>query len=354
MLPTFFLYLSIFVLSSSFAYVAQYCNGSSARISARFLCFFVLFVPAALRYGIGTDYFNYVNMYERGFPSHMQILEPGFRFFGLLNYRIGVSAHIFIAIVSGITYALLCFCLPRRHIFVAVTFFVLSFLYLDSYNIIRQVLATVILLYAFSLMYGNKPKQGFILCLVASLMHFSSLIALVILLVSHIKTNNLSRFVFITVFIFVGTNEWFLSMLVYIAAAINPRNLALSVLLVQPEINLGVTYIIFALPSIFIVFNSKKILLQNSGNFILNANVFYIGIMMLAFAVEIVGRFVLVMFFVPLFSMQILFDADKKYAKIYRYILGLCFLAIYMRYIEHSMLGTATAGVSPYRSIFFR
>jgi len=356
MLETYFLYTVIFITAAFFAYIAQHGISAPQRMWARAFCFMSMFLPAALRYGIGKDYFTYYTIYELNFPHYMQRLEPGFVFIGRLCHAAGISPPEFIALISGITYALICFCVPRKHIFTIVVFFILSFLYLNSYNVSRQVLATAVLLYAFSQIYNDNRKKGFLLCIAASLIHYSSLIVIPVLILSIIKINTYLRVCLIAVFVFIGLNEQFLSMLISFAASINPRNAALSLLLVRTELNFGITFIILALPAILILLNAKKILKENNGNFILNANAIFLAVIGVGYIMTIVGRFIDALLFIPIFSIQILYTANKKYAKLYHLLLIICFGALFFRYIGHHAADAfdQTYGISPYRSVFGR
>jgi len=352
MIETYFLYTTILILAASSAYAAQHSKDAIQMIFARIFCFLCLFIPAALRYGIGRDYFSYYRIYENNFPAHMQRLEPGFVFIGNLSHWIGLSPHMFIAAISGITYALVCFCMPKKHFFVIIMFFILSFAYLDSYNIARQSLAMSVLLCGLFLFYGNRKITGFFLFVIASLIHYACLVTVPILIISQIKVNMYFRICLIIAFVLIGINESFLLWLVDIAASINPRNRALFYAIKTTQLNFGITYIIFSLPVILMLLNAKKILQQPNGNFILNLNTAFLSVIIMAYFVAIIGRFVNLLFFIPLFSMQILYNANKKYAKLYHIFLVFCFSAIFFRYIEYHSIDTTGFGISPYDSIF--
>jgi len=354
MLETYFLYTSILVCASAFAFVVQHSKENHMQqIFARILCFMCLFVPAALRYGIGTDFPHYVALYLNNFPPDMQRLEPGFVFLGHLSYRIGLTPQMFMALISGLTYALICFLMPKKYFSCIILFYILSFLYLDSYAMVRQAFAMSIALCAFYSFYKKHKIKGLLLGIVALTMHFSAFILLPIFLISQIKMNIKIRYALILACVFIGTNELFLFWLVDIAAAINPRNMALSLLIVKPELGFGVTYLIFALPATLMLFNARKIMQQENGNFILNANAVYLSVLLMAYSVAIIGRFVPLFFTISLFSIPILYKSNKRYAKIYHLLLVLCFSALFFRYIEYHSFGSSF-GIAPYNSIIGR
>ncbi|MDR0308201.1 MAG: EpsG family protein [Chitinispirillales bacterium] len=357
MIETYLLYIYILIFAGFFAYIAQYDKNAMPRMLGRILCFMFLFVPAALRYGIGTDYKHYVRIYENNFPDDMQKLEPGFVFIGRVCHFIGLSPEMFIAVIAGITIALICFYIPRNHIFTVVVFYILSFIYLNSYNLSRQCLATSLLLCGFSLFYNNQKIKAFLLFVFAILIHYSSVVALPIVAISFVKMNSFLRFGLIVLVFIIGINEKFMLMLIDVAALINPRNARLTLLLTKTEINVGITNIIMALPSALILLNSKKILRQNNGTLIVNANAFFLILLTMSYLMAILSRFITVLFFIPLFSIQILYNANRRYAQLCHLFLIGCFIMLFLRYIEHHSVTKSQSfgigfGISPYISIF--
>lgn len=358
MLGTYFLYTTIFVLAASFAYIAQYGSDASHRMWGRIFCFMCLFIPAALRYGIGRDYIGYCEIYDNNFPSYMQRLEPGFKFIGQLCRMAGLSSIMFMGVVAGITYALVCFCAPRKHIFTIVTFYVLSFLYLDSYDITRQALAISILLCGFSLFYNDHKIKGILLFAVASLIHYSSLIVFPVIIVSCLNINNFFRVGLIIVVIFIIINDSILRWVISIAAFINHRSIALLDMLITNQMKTGITIMILALPSVLILLNSKKISLYKNGIFILNVNAVYFAVMFATLRIYVFGRILIGLLFIPLFSIQILYNANKRYASLYHSLLILFFLALFFRLIQVNTIyrtdGRVGLEIAPYNSIFNR
>lgn len=73
---SFLIYNIILLNSIACGYIAEFSNNRSHRILARWLFFFTLFVPAAIRYEVGYDYGNYSEIYNNLVDAYID--EPGF------------------------------------------------------------------------------------------------------------------------------------------------------------------------------------------------------------------------------------------------------------------------------------
>jgi hypothetical protein len=173
-----------------------------------------------------------------------------------------------------------------------------------------------------------------------------------IIILSNIKINRYVRFLILLIISFFLVYGDVASTFISWIALVNPRYAFLLNVLEKPEVNTGLSYLIYSSISVLILINSNKIEHQKNGNFILNINSFYILLLFLATRFMAFGRMYGAMFFIPLFSISVLYSSNKKYAKIFHYILLVMFLALFYRYIGYNVVGTATMGIFPYRSIF--
>ena len=314
---SFFLYFSILLIASSSAYIAQYGNNFSLRISARFICFFSMFIPAALR-TTGTDLGNYMLIYEKQFPDNLQQMEIGFKYLGIFCYKLNFPAHLFIVTVAAITYWILCFNIPRRFIFLIIIFYNLMFCYLDSYNLIRQYLAISFLLYGIILYFNKKELRGLISILFATSIHISSAVGLLIILFSNIRMNNYFRI--IVVLLLIIALPVFLPEIIGLFAFFLPRvSGILTTVLIRPSFNTGLSMLIYATIPLLVMLSNKDIIREyniKKGNFIVNCNFFYLNIV--AFGTFGMNFFRLhaALVSIPLFSIPILLNCNKKYRDI--------------------------------------
>lgn len=181
---TLLIYNAILLFACALAFGVSISRGGWEWL-LRLLLFLVLWVPAALRYGIGTDYASYASIFysPSGELSH---IEPGF---ALCNYAVmacGGKAEGMFALVALLTYAPLAFCVRRKHILPVVTLFVLT-MYLASYSTIRQSLAVVWVLVVLSRYIDDgEVAPAYVWIAAASTIHLSVLFVLPFVLVRKI------------------------------------------------------------------------------------------------------------------------------------------------------------------------
>lgn len=173
------LYISIFLISTILAFEYHYWNDKVLRkINLAFL-FLVLFIPAALRYNIGTDYALYEIFYEEIKTGDLVNKEFGFIFLMKCFIWLGLDFQFFIAFVSGLTYYFVIKVfqsLPRESGPLYIALFVL-YHYFHSYCIIRQILAVSIANYALVRACVHNNKKGiYYLFLFSVLMHYSAIL----------------------------------------------------------------------------------------------------------------------------------------------------------------------------------
>lgn len=167
-----------------------------------------LFIPiiiAGFRYGIGTDYFSYISIYEQlsslSFVEYLSIesnIEIGFYFLIKLSHLI-TSGPTFLFISSSFLTILFFYLGLKRYDLkhkALIYFLFLTLIFPSSFNNIRQSVAISICFFALSFIIKRIPKQYFLWILIASLFHGSALFLL--------------PFYFINRLIKKGTNRLFL------------------------------------------------------------------------------------------------------------------------------------------------
>jgi hypothetical protein len=305
-----------------------------------------MLIPAILRYGIGTDYFSYIRWFN---DRHYE--EIGWFLLISLCHILKLSSWWFIAITSAITYYIICFFLPRKHFFYIMTFYILFFCYLYSYNIIRQLFATSLLLCGISFYYNKKETIAYLCFVTSVLFHLSSVIIFPIILLSKIEINKYIRIIFLFIGIAFVLNVNLFELFYKLLNFFSPRYARYFLLFDHSRKVRGIGIMINMIVSIMILYNSEKIAKQTNGNFVLNTNCLYIFICLLAFKMP-TGRLNILLFFIVLFSIGILLDSNKKYRNIYFYSFLLLEFILFVRMISTSVQGTASAGIYPYSSIF--
>lgn len=140
--------------------------------------------------GTGADTIVYYDFYQKALQPGteefiMNRFEPLFSLIGLLCARFNFSFTIFNIIVVALTMlffskAIHC---SSSDVTVSIFLYISFFLFYNMMNQVRQALAMMIVLYAISYLRDNLKKKFIIWVIVASLIHMSSLIVLVLLLI---------------------------------------------------------------------------------------------------------------------------------------------------------------------------
>lgn len=197
MLETLLIYNLIFLFSVGFAYLVEHTDGAREWIG-RSLLFLVLFVPAAIRSGIGTDYVNYVDIFNSPNFSLMK-QEWGFILLNKAIQAMGLSVQWVFVIVSLITYIPVAFFVRRRWILPITLLFALT-CYLPSYSLIRQYAVVAFMLTAISrYLDDNRIGQVYWAILIGFFIHKSSIIYLPFVLLRKIKLPAWSMLLFLPI-----------------------------------------------------------------------------------------------------------------------------------------------------------
>jgi hypothetical protein len=174
------LYLACFSLSTAFMYQWRKQN------SGLFL-FLGLLPPillAAMRYGVGTDFFNYLGIFyglrNRSLAEIFQSVDNEGGFGLLMKIASGLGGIEWFYGLSA-----LCVLLPAALAFKRdyadypmglMWFFFLLSTYMVSFNIMRQSIAVAIVLYAARYLFQNNLKRFLITVCIAGLFHFSAIV----------------------------------------------------------------------------------------------------------------------------------------------------------------------------------
>lgn len=131
---TYLLYSCIFVFSTLFVFVSEKVRSKHSRYLFLFVSFLWVFIPAALRYKIGSDYKGYELIYSRVADGTETRVEP---LWHLLNYIFNVSLSLNFQILVVFTS------------FVTILFFYLSYKKKGSW-LLRFGFVTILYLYTYS------------------------------------------------------------------------------------------------------------------------------------------------------------------------------------------------------------
>lgn len=179
------IYIAIFILSSIFSYLYTISKDSSASIFIIVLCFLSIFLPAAFRFGIGADYFNYLTIYDQINADNPVNQEIAIIVYSKMLQLFNFSGHSLIVLYSFLTYFFIFIAIPKKYFYIGIPIYILIF-YLDSYVLLRQSLACAIMLFALKFYFRKQMRLFSFFCVYAILNHKVVLIIVFFILLSKI------------------------------------------------------------------------------------------------------------------------------------------------------------------------
>jgi hypothetical protein len=186
---SFYIFLSIFVIIGSFCY--SKCNNINVVAASKIFVFLLLFVPAALRYGPGTDYFHYIRDFRRiaiGYNVNIKG-EIGFYYLQKFIQYLNLDVQWLFVVMAFFTYLFLFKAVPRKSFFLIIPLY-FFFCYTVSYNIIRQAITVTMTYYAYQLFIRKKIIKSFFYLFIAVLFQRISLIYFILFfIISFININ---------------------------------------------------------------------------------------------------------------------------------------------------------------------
>ena len=134
---TFVLYNSILLLSTFFIYLSDKISGKYGKLFFVSIAFLILYLPAAIRFNIGSDYLSYKDIFYTIASSSAVKYELGFVYLNKIIYFFGFGYETLVAVSSFIAYAIFFKSYPIKGAWVIHFLFVCS-LYLYLYSNIRS------------------------------------------------------------------------------------------------------------------------------------------------------------------------------------------------------------------------
>lgn len=170
-----YIFLTIFLMLLSF--IELYNNGYSTKIKVVLiilLCFIMGF-----RYNVGNDYHNYVDIYEN-LDWYMDVFEPGYIFLCQFSQKLNLTYQFPFFICSLLTVLPIAFLVNKtipKMFCTSMTVYVLSYVYFEAMNTVRQAVAMSAFLLVFYFYIIKEQKLKALLPLIfGALFHKSILI----------------------------------------------------------------------------------------------------------------------------------------------------------------------------------
>ncbi len=189
----------IVLLNTALGYLIQFSRGY-LRYGGFLLQQYVLVVLSGFRYGIGTDYFSYKEIFDTVPNGHFEI-EPFFRLSNIILKGLFGNFQSLVLITSLITIILVNYVIIKNvdHYGLASFLYVSLWFYFIAWNLVRQFWAISMLMAAYNSIMKKRNFAAFFFMVVAILCHYSSILWIIVFLV--ILSENHLLFALLLVFL---------------------------------------------------------------------------------------------------------------------------------------------------------
>ncbi|MBD1558466.1 EpsG family protein [Vibrio sp. S9_S30] len=164
--------MAIYIFLATFFGLLAIFNVRSDLLS--FFAFLILFFISGSRFFVGSDYKNYYNVYI-DFPKD-SFPEPFFNYLIVIFKWIGFGPQSLFLFISFLTILFVFLAIRNAgvSIWLALFLFVSTRGYFDSFNIVRQYLVVVIMLYAIKYLADKRNLTFFVVTVVCIFIHMSA------------------------------------------------------------------------------------------------------------------------------------------------------------------------------------
>lgn len=191
-MQTYLIYSFILFGTTWAAYLYEKTNYTKKQNIAYFFVFFIPFIFMAIRYDIGTDYKNYVILFEMMARGEVLLKEPGYMLVNHIISYLGLDVQWLFVFFSFFTLLFAYKGFPKEHFAISIFLFITIFYLYYGFSVIRQGLGVSIMLYATKYLYNKDFKKYLLFSILASSFHFAS--ALFPLLLYPIVNTSYNRF----------------------------------------------------------------------------------------------------------------------------------------------------------------
>lgn len=321
----FYILLLFAVIYSSVC--VSFSRDKGVRLVSKFFTFNLLFIPAALRYGIGADYFDYVKIFD-GIPfGRFVSIEPGWRWLNLSIYNLGGTAQFVIALTAFLSlFFLFCRIDSQKWFLYAPVCMIMIYMWL--FTTLRQMLAMSMFFCAIQGIEKKKYLAGILIAIAAYFFHKSVLIYIpIFLLCRFIRLNPISAALLYFIVIVVSNlfsdavNGYLLQLIGFGSYS----NYLLSDWVDATEPGLG-RFVRYAVHMLMLFSFPMK----GKNNIFLNILFLYCAIDCYALNIQILSRISRGLLFIFMPIMWAVWKSDK-YRSIRIFIYVVCFLLLFLR-----------------------
>ncbi|WP_369309234.1 EpsG family protein [Providencia rettgeri] len=354
MLETYVIYNSILFSSIALSILYKKINSKLISKFLLILLFLILWVPASIRYGIGTDYFSYLGIFENAKTGYINT-EIGYYFINIGVSLLELDPQFIFVISSFIIYFNLIASLNKNFLLTA-TFIAICTFYLPSYSLVRQAIAISFAGLATAQIIKGNDFRFIIFIIAGALFHTSILILIPFYFLKRVSIpKNLLIIITISASIIIYKSEVLIDVLNNsVLASTKYGYYAESKFNTSAEIGSGLGVVIkILIPMLAMIFvrNNKEnniILLFCVGSIIANVA---------STKIYIFNRVADTFMFLPYITLPLLLESFKLKTNRIIIIIGLLlsFGIYYERTIFTNLsINNSGLGINPYVSIFDR
>ncbi len=362
MFETYLFYNLILIASTFFVYLYEKSTDKVLGKLMLFISFLIIFLPAALRYNVGTDYWSYVDIFKRIQNGEITYVEPGYVMLNKVIIYLGLSVEWLFALLAFLIYFLAYKSYPKKN---AATyhFLYITVFYLITFTSLRSALTFSITLIALNNYSYNKKFIPFLIwTIIGTFFHKSILLILIIpLLCTPISLAIIKRYKFILISLFIMCFMYRYELINLIlnsslAEALGYKKYIGNALFTQKtQLGSGLGVLLRAFPLVIFLLLSNYILKYNKRNLpIIIISILCLVSIIFAASIDIFSRLERVYYVAYILAaMAILNSENIKYRYFIVLIIILSRLFLFENEIRISKSSEcAGARISPYVSIF--
>jgi hypothetical protein len=224
------IYLLIFSLLLFAAFIETF-GKKNEWVFFLFIAILILLFIATFRVGIGTDYYNYLEIYKDVTINKEYNVELGFVFLNSIASFIG-GYKILLFLVTLINLISLIFVLRRFQLNLSVgilTYYSIFFLN-HNFNVLRHGLMSTLIWISFCLYYQRKKIKAFFFLLISFLFHQLAIIIFSLRFLTNLKVNLIISWLLFIGFYFLGNmlSDFFIFANLFISEYNNKLNFYLN------------------------------------------------------------------------------------------------------------------------------
>lgn len=363
-MATVLFYNFILLSSTFFVWLSEKMRYKLDRWLVLGVAFLLVFIPAAIRYDIGTDYLNYLRIYESGSYINYQFKEPAFYFINWFLDSIGAHYQWLFTVFAFIFTAVAFKAYPRKNTWL-LHFLFFAMLWFFSFNGMRQAVALSWCFLALFAFFEKRYVWFFVLTLIGATFHQSALFITVAGFAALIPLGNQVKyrvapysFIGFIIFTYISMNV----VLVYMEQILSLVGLtkyagyfSSAKHFVARDFGSGIGVLAKVLFSVYIIWSARYYIQLNKNFWLLIVLIFAYAVgVVLADKIIIFGRMADTFIVAPIIAGYLLLQLPRN-KQINRIVLGAVLIFLMLSFVKLSF-GTPTSYADPkrmpYQTIF--